>query len=66
MADEKFKVGNWRDLAYKFNIRTSESLTAKEGFLQKNELISGLIGHSYIRELYSIDQMEVEARVLEE
>jgi|688.fasta_scaffold2091119_1 hypothetical protein len=49
MADEKFKVGNWRDLAYKFNIRTSESLTTKEGFLQKNELISGLIGHSYIR-----------------
>lgn len=49
MANEEFKIGNWRGLTYKYNIKSSESMTVKKGFYQKNELISGLIGHSYIK-----------------
>jgi hypothetical protein len=57
LADEKFKIGNWRGLTSKFDIRVSESMTVKKGFYQKNELISGLIGHSFIKETYKIDEM---------
>jgi hypothetical protein len=32
-------------------------MTVKKDVLQKNELISGLVGHQYIRETYQIEEM---------
>ena len=57
-ADDRFQIGNWRGFIYKFDIRVSESMTVQKGFYQKNELISGLIGHSFIEETYRIDEMK--------
>jgi hypothetical protein len=47
-----YHVGNWKLTQNKFDFKISESMTVKEGFYQKNELVSGLASHNYIQHIY--------------
>jgi hypothetical protein len=41
-------------------------MTVKKGLFQKNELISGLYGHTFIRETYQINELTSELKIIEE
>jgi len=47
-----YHVGNWKITQNKFDFKISESMTVKEGFYIKDELISGLASHNYIQHIY--------------
>jgi hypothetical protein len=61
-----YKIGNWLQLKKRFNFKISQSMTLKEGFYQKNELISGLASHNYIQSIYKLKQLTEERHVLTE
>lgn len=52
-----YRIGNWKNIQGKFDFKISESMTLKEGFYQKNELISGLASHNYIHQIYKIKSL---------
>lgn len=49
-ADGVYTIGNWKKT--KFKMTTAQSMTVKAGFYQKNELISGLADHKYVKDIY--------------
>jgi hypothetical protein len=49
-ADGLYTIGNWKKT--RFDLKSAQSMTVRAGFYQKNELISGLADHKYIKDTY--------------
>lgn len=56
-APHIYTVGNWTTLKNTFKFKVAESMTVKLGFVQKNEIISGLASNKYIRDIYGTRSM---------
>jgi hypothetical protein len=63
-APSLYTIGNWEKLQHRFNFKLAEPMTLKEGTSQKNELISGLADHKYVKETYSTKAMVDEKAIL--
>lgn len=63
-APSLYTIGNWEKLQHRFNFKLAEPMTLKEGAAQKNELISGLADHKYVKETYSTRAMVDEKAIL--
>lgn len=45
-----YKINNWK--IHSKSVKLADSMTVKEGFIEDNELISGLNRHKYTKEVY--------------
>lgn len=61
-----YTVGNWTKLRNRFNFKVAESMTVKPGYFQKNELISGLADHKYVKDVYGTKSMMNSKNIIED
>ena len=59
-----YSIGNWKNS--KTDMKFAQSMTVKTGLYQKNELISGLASHQFVKETYGTKYMLDDKNMLEE
>lgn len=63
-APANYTIGNWKHS--KTDMKFAQSMTVKTGLYQKNELISGLASHQFLKETYGTKYMLEDKNMLEE
>lgn len=63
-APPLYSIGNWKHS--KTDMKFAQSMTVKTGLYQKNELISGLASHQFVKETYGTKYMLDDKSMLEE